>query len=72
MKRAVMTAAALTLTPCLGAIPVLASPEAETVHVVKPGETLNGVANRAGVSASAIAKANDLQKPYVVKAGEQL
>ena len=73
MKRAVMTVAALMLAPCLGVIPVLAAPpEAETVHVVKPGETLNGVANRAGVSASAIAKANDLQKPYVVKAGEKL
>lgn len=49
-----------------------AAPSDETVHVVESGETLNGIANRAGVSASAIAKANGLEPPYVVKIGQKL
>ncbi|HKT84494.1 MAG TPA: LysM peptidoglycan-binding domain-containing protein [Novosphingobium sp.] len=57
----------------LGAMPGLAAAkEGETVHVVEPGETLNGIANRAGVSAKAIAEANDLKPPYVVRLGQQL
>lgn len=44
----------------------------ETVHAVKPGETLGGIANRAGVSARAIATANGLKEPYALKAGQKL
>lgn len=43
-----------------------------TSHVVQPGETLNGIANRAGVAASAIAKANNIEAPYVIRAGQTL
>ncbi|MFD1958944.1 LysM peptidoglycan-binding domain-containing protein [Novosphingobium panipatense] len=46
--------------------------ESETTHVVVSGETLNGIANRAGVSASAISKANGLREPYVVRVGQRL
>ncbi|WP_159978798.1 MULTISPECIES: LysM peptidoglycan-binding domain-containing M23 family metallopeptidase [unclassified Novosphingobium] len=49
-----------------------ASPEEESAHVVKAGETLGGIANRAGVSATAIAKANGLKEPYVVRLGQKL
>ncbi|TCM19514.1 murein DD-endopeptidase MepM/ murein hydrolase activator NlpD [Novosphingobium sp. PhB165] len=56
----------------LAGSPAFASTKAETVHVVAPGETLNGIANRAGVSASAIVKANGLKQPYTVKAGQKL
>jgi len=48
------------------------SPELETQHEVKAGETLGGIANRAGVSSEAIAKANGLKAPYVVKVGQKL
>ncbi|MCJ2178786.1 LysM peptidoglycan-binding domain-containing protein [Novosphingobium album (ex Hu et al. 2023)] len=55
------------------AVPVLAaSPDQETVHVVQSGETLNGIANRAGVSAGEIARANGLAAPFVVRAGQKL
>lgn len=48
------------------------SPELETRHEVKAGETLGGIANRAGVSSEAVAKANGLKAPYVVKVGQKL
>ena len=41
-------------------------------YVVKSGETLNGIANRAGVSSAALAKANDLKEPYAQRAGQKL
>ncbi len=47
-------------------------PKAETEHVVTQGETLNGIAARAGVAASAIAAANGLSAPFVVKIGQKL
>ena len=56
----------------LAGTPALAATKDETVHVVEQGETLNGIANRAGVTASAIVKANSLKEPYVVKVGQKL
>jgi len=47
-------------------------PEQETEHVVQDGETLNGIANRAKVRRDAIAEANGLEPPYVVKTGQKL
>lgn len=41
-------------------------------YVVASGETLNGIANRAGVSAAALAKANDLKEPYALRIGQKL
>ena len=52
MKQAALACAALLL--------IAASPAAETQHTVKEGETLNGIANRAGVPARDIVKANGL------------
>lgn len=70
MKMRVLFVGAAAL---LCAVPVLAAAsEGETIHVVEPGETLNGIANRAGVSAAAIGKANDLAPPYVVRVGQKL
>ncbi len=68
MRRlAVYPLAALLL---LAVPPALAAPEKE--HVVKEGETLGGIANRNGVSASALAKANALKEPYNVRVGQKL
>lgn len=64
MKRIVLSMLAMLL--------IAASPAEETEHVVKEGETLNGIANRAGVSASAIAEANGLKQPYTVRIGQKL
>ena len=41
-------------------------------HVVAAGETLHGIANRAGVPSRAIAEANGLEPPYVVRVGQKL
>ncbi|MEJ2458664.1 MAG: LysM peptidoglycan-binding domain-containing M23 family metallopeptidase [Novosphingobium sp.] len=55
------------------AAPALAvAPDRETAHVVEPGETLNGIANRAGVPAETIAKANGLEAPFIVRTGQKL
>lgn len=63
---------ALVLAAVLAGTPALAAPESEAVHVVASGETLNGIANRAGVTAAAIVKANGLKEPYVVRIGQKL
>ncbi len=49
-----------------------ADPKTETVHVVAEGETLSGIAERAGVPASVIAEANRLSEPYDVRSGQSL
>lgn len=61
--------ALLALVPLLVAA---GDPATETEHVVAAGETLNGIANRAGVPATVIAAANGLTEPYVVKEGQRL
>jgi murein DD-endopeptidase MepM/ murein hydrolase activator NlpD len=44
----------------------------EIEHVVKEGETLAGIANRAKVPRVLIAEANGLKPPYAVRAGQKL
>lgn len=48
------------------------SPEEEIEHVVQPGETLMGIANRAKVPRILIAEANRLKAPYTLRAGQKL
>ena len=48
------------------------NPATETEHVVEEGETLGGIANRAGVPAAVIAAANGLAEPYAVQTGQKL
>jgi LysM repeat protein len=45
---------------------------ADTVYVVKPGETLSQIANRMGVSVQAIVAANGLSNPNLIWAGQRL
>lgn len=66
---AVLGCAALLLT---AATEPTISPETATEHIVKPGETLMGIANRAKVPRVLIAEANGLKPPYVVRAGQKL
>ena len=68
----------LALT-ALAAMPLLAKdkppatdPKVETLHVVQPGETLAGIANRAEVPRVLIIEANRLKAPYAVKTGQKL
>lgn len=48
------------------------NPQSETEHVVDDGETLGGIANRAGVPLPVIAAANGLVEPYDVRVGQTL
>ncbi|NHZ72151.1 MAG: LysM peptidoglycan-binding domain-containing protein [Aquificales bacterium] len=47
-------------------------PRPEFTHVVKQGETIYSISVQYGVSAAAIAEANNLQEPYVIYAGQTL
>ena len=42
------------------------------LYVVKPGDTLGGIAKRTGSSASAIAQANGISNPNRIYAGQRL
>jgi len=75
MKR--LAISVLALAGVLTAPPLLAQdkasdPRTATEHVVKPGETLGGIANRAQVPRVLIIEANGLKEPYLVKAGQKL
>ena len=61
------------LAPLLiaSAEPVL-PPGQETEHIVKPGETLGGVASRAQVPRVLIIETNRLEPPYNLRAGQKL
>ena len=41
-------------------------------YVVQPGDTLRGIGNRTGAGSEAIAAANALTPPYVIRAGQRL
>lgn len=69
MTRAgILACAALLLMAAAEPLP----PEQEIEHVVRPGETLMGIAHRARVPRVLIAEANGLKPPYAVRAGQKL
>ena len=41
-------------------------------YVVRAGDTLRGIGNRTGAGSEAIAAANDLAPPYIIRAGQRL
>jgi LysM repeat protein len=54
-------------------IPAAAAASAATVvHVVAPGETLGGIASRYGTTSRALAQANGISNPNVVRIGARL
>lgn len=63
--------AALTAAPTHSQTPK-SDPKTETMHVVQPGETLGGIAQRAEVPRVLIIEANGLKEPYALKAGQKL
>lgn len=52
------------------------TPDAQTIrastYVVQPGDTLRGIADRTGSGSEAIARANGLTAPFVLRAGQRL
>jgi len=53
------------VTPDARAIP-------DTIYIVRPGDTLRAVADRSGGGSEAIARANGLSAPFVIRAGQKL
>ena len=45
---------------------------ASSTYIVQPGDTLGGIANRTGAGLEAIGRANALQPPYPIRAGQKL
>lgn len=73
MKRLALLAASLLLVAAADPVQAQTIPaDQATEHVVKPGETLMGIANRAKVPRILIAEANGLTEPYAVRAGQVL
>ncbi len=72
MKPGLGLAALLLVAMPLIAKDKLPDPKTETVHVVKSGETLGGIADRAEVPRVLIIEANALKAPYALKAGQKL
>lgn len=66
--RLFLSGLALLTGPALPA----AAPGEESEHMVVEGETLYGIANRAGVPASRIIEANGLKEPYLIRTGQKL
>jgi murein DD-endopeptidase MepM/ murein hydrolase activator NlpD len=64
--------AALLAAPLLAQEAKAPDPKTETTHVVKPGETLGGIAARAEVPRVLIIEANGLKEPYALRAGQKL
>jgi len=49
-----------------------AAPSADTIYVVRPGDTLSGIAARFGVSPAALAQANGIKNLNLIFVGESL
>ena len=60
----------IALAIAMASAPVAFAQSSE--HVVEPGETLNGIANRAGVDRDRIITANNLEPPYLIRVGQKL
>lgn len=63
-----------TAPPAWQARPVIANAQAigASIHVVQPGDTLRGIADRTGSGSEAIARANGLAPPFVIQPGQRL
>ncbi|MFV0646038.1 MAG: peptidoglycan DD-metalloendopeptidase family protein [Sphingomonadaceae bacterium] len=66
MKRRLLT------LPLAMLLVAASNPASETTHIVTSGETLGGIANRAGIPMAVIAEANGLREPYTVRVGQKL
>ncbi|GAA0466085.1 hypothetical protein GCM10009096_03430 [Parasphingorhabdus litoris] len=45
---------------------------ADSIYIVKPGDSLRGIANKTGASSQIIAEQNGLAAPYVIQPGQRL
>lgn len=63
-----LTRLAASPVACLGALLIVGS----AAYVVRPGDTLSGIASRAGVPERALAEANRIKDPNRIHAGQRL
>jgi murein DD-endopeptidase MepM/ murein hydrolase activator NlpD len=63
---------ALALVGAAALLVAATDPKTETEHVVASGETLSGIASRAGVSSAVIAAANNITDPSRIRIGQKL
>ncbi|WP_328275442.1 M23 family metallopeptidase [Sphingobium sp.] len=49
-----------------------ARPVTASSYIVQPGDTLRGIGNRTGAGSEAIARANGLAPPFIIRAGQKL
>jgi len=63
-----------TAPPAWQARPVSATAQAigASTYIVQPGDTLRGIADKTGAGSEAIARANGLSPPFVIRAGQRL
>lgn len=72
MRRAALLVGVVALLLGAPAAAQADDPKTVTEYVVKPGETLGGIANRTEVPRLLIIEANGLKAPYLVRAGQKL
>ncbi|MGD0708063.1 MAG: peptidoglycan DD-metalloendopeptidase family protein [Anaerolineaceae bacterium] len=72
LKKAAAILIALTIIALPCATPVHAQDDNPPVYIVQPGDTLNVIADKFGVSVSDIIAANDITNPNLISAGTQL
>jgi LysM repeat protein len=74
-QRLQLVASALAAPAAPAAAPqaaVTSSPATATVHVVRPGEHLTGIARQHGTTVAALAAANRLSNPSYIRVGQRL
>ncbi|HTX80102.1 MAG TPA: peptidoglycan DD-metalloendopeptidase family protein [Longilinea sp.] len=72
LKKAIAIFIALTIIILPNAAPVHAQDDNPPVYVVQPGDTLNVIADKFGVSVADIIDANQISNPNLISAGTQL
>lgn len=62
----------LSIPTCANTAPVTTAPTGQTIHIVQSGETLWSIGQQYGVSADAIAQANNITNIGVIYVGQRL
>lgn len=65
------TSTSVLPTPTLTLVPPTPTPT-QVVYVIKPGDSLSGIAAKYGLTVDELAKANDISDPNVIRVDQQL
>jgi len=72
IKRLSFILVLVTLVLAAGILPLSAAPQENAVHVVKPGETLSGIAAYYGMNMWTLASYNGIANPNLIYVGQRL